>query len=131
MCLYASFLTHFRTGETDVRPDSTAQGSFLERERALLGEDADLFAANDNPTAATVEDGDDDLLGGDDDFAAAATQPSGEAQKDLDDFESSFPAIDTQNEVRLPFSLHNIYPPRIESRSNIEQHHRTSDQAAQ
>ncbi|KAK5452261.1 Clathrin light chain [Exophiala xenobiotica] len=87
-------------GETDVRPDSAAQGSFLERERALLGEDADLFAANDKPGTATVEDGDDDLLGGDDgDFTSSApAQPSSGAQDDLNDFESSFPAIDTRND---------------------------------
>ncbi|KIW24471.1 uncharacterized protein PV07_10182 [Cladophialophora immunda] len=90
-------------GETDVRPDPSAQGSFLERERALLGEDADLFNANDRPGAATVEDGDDDLLGGDGDFTAAPTQPSGgDGQQDLDDFESSFPAIDTRNESVAP-----------------------------
>jgi hypothetical protein len=88
-------------GETDVRPDSTAQGSFLERERALLGEDADLFAANDKPSAATVEDGDDDdLLGGGDDFVSAPQGSGGAAQNDLDTFESSFPAIDTRNDVR-------------------------------
>ncbi|KAL6244705.1 Clathrin light chain [Rhinocladiella similis] len=86
-------------GETDVRPDSAAQGSFLERERALLGEDADLFAANDRPSAATVEDGDDDFLGGGDgDFISAPAQPSSGAQDDLNAFESSFPEIDTRND---------------------------------
>ena len=95
-----SFLTSTK-GETDVRPDSTAQGSFLERERALLGEDADLFAANDRPGVATVEDGDDDLLGGDEGFMSGPAQPAGGAQNELDDFESSFPAIDTRNDVRI------------------------------
>lgn len=97
-----SVLRHltFGAGETDVRPDSTAaEGSFLERERAVLGEDAELFAANDKPGAATVEDGGGDLLGEDGDFTSAPAQQSGEPQKDLDDFESSFPAIDTQNDV--------------------------------
>jgi Clathrin light chain len=83
-------------------PSRTAsgEGSFLDRERAALGEDADQFATSqDRPTiSATVQDGEDDLLGGDDDFGepqhAAAT-----TQEDLD-FESSFPAIDTRNEVR-------------------------------
>ncbi|KIV90292.1 hypothetical protein PV10_07611 [Exophiala mesophila] len=87
-------------GESDVRPDSsTAQGSFLERERALLGEDADLFAAGDKTNAATVADGDDDdLLGGDGgDFTSGAPNTSS-GQGDLDDFESSFPAIDTRND---------------------------------
>jgi len=89
-------------GETNVRPDPAAQGSFLERERALLGEDADLFAANDKPGAATVEDDDDDLLGGDGDFTSAPVQSSAGAQHELDDFESSFPAIDTRNAVGSP-----------------------------
>ncbi|ETI28081.1 hypothetical protein G647_00530 [Cladophialophora carrionii CBS 160.54] len=86
-------------GETDVRPDTSGQGDFLERERALLGEDAELFNANSGRPAATVQDGDDDLLGGDDDFTPAPAQPSGgAAPDDLDDFESSFPAIDTRND---------------------------------
>ncbi|KIW95949.1 uncharacterized protein Z519_03015 [Cladophialophora bantiana CBS 173.52] len=90
-------------GETDIRPDPAAQGSFLERERALLGEDAELFNANDRPGAATVEDGDDDLLGGDGEFTSAPVLPSGgDGQHDLDDFESSFPAIDTRNENVAP-----------------------------
>jgi hypothetical protein len=51
-----------------------------------------------------VEDGDDDLLGGDADFTSAPAQPSGGAAvDDLDDFESSFPAIDTRNYVCLSF----------------------------
>lgn len=89
-------------GETDVRPDASGQGDFLERERALLGEDAELFNAGDSkPGATTVEDGDDDLLGGDD-FVSAPAQPSGgAANNDIDDFESSFPAIDTTNNVRI------------------------------
>lgn len=88
---------------------ASGEGSFLDRERAALGEDADQFATSqDRPTtSATVQDGEDDLLGGDDDFGepqhAAAT-----TQEDLD-FESSFPAIDTQNEVRLMFDMINIW----------------------
>jgi Clathrin light chain len=85
-------------------PTGTAsgEGSFLERERAALGEDADQFATTqDRATiSATVQDGDEDLLGGDDDFGEP--QPAAPtAQEDLD-FESSFPAIDTQNEARQP-----------------------------
>jgi hypothetical protein len=93
-----------------VRPEPTGQGGdFLARERALLGEDADLFTANDaKSNVATVQDGDDDLLGGDDDFTSAPAQPSGgaAANNDLDDFESSFPAIDTRNDVGSPHSPH-------------------------
>lgn len=92
-------------GETDIRPDPAAQGGSLEeRERALLGEDAELFAST-QPGAATVEDGDGDLLGGDDgDFisAPAADSAVGAGNDDLNEFESSFPAIDTQNDVCTP-----------------------------
>lgn len=63
---------------------------FLARERALLGDDADQFATPaDN--AATVED-DNDLLGGGESYQASADHEMG-------GFESSFPAIDTSNEV--------------------------------
>lgn len=71
--------------------DSTDGTSFLDRERAALGEDAARFA--------TAEDAaEDDLLGGGGDYEAAA--PSAD---ELGGFESSFPAIDTTNEVRTPF----------------------------
>ncbi len=88
-------------GKDEPTGTAAGEGSFLERERAALGEDADQFASAQDPKTAsgTVQDDDGDLLGGDDDFGepqhAAAT-----TQEDLD-FESSYPAIDTQNEVRL------------------------------
>ena len=50
-------------GGLDDGPDD-----FLSRERALLGDDADLFASS-NDKLATVED-DDDLLGGSTSFQA-------------------------------------------------------------
>lgn len=82
-------------------PTGTAsgQGSFLDRERAALGEDADQFATEQDrtTTSATVQDDDNDLLGGDDDFGEPQ-HPAATTQDDLD-FESSYPAIDTQNEV--------------------------------
>ena len=67
----------------------------MTRERAALGDDAAQFAsANDN--AATVEDGDDDLLGG------GASYGGGNAGgEEITDFESSFPAMDTRNQVVL------------------------------
>jgi hypothetical protein len=66
---------------------------FLARERALLGDDADQFATPaDN--AATVDD-DDDLLGGGQSYQASSDHEMG-------GFESSFPAIDTSNEVSFP-----------------------------
>jgi hypothetical protein len=100
-----------QSGETELRPEPTG-GNFLERERAALGEDADLFASNDAPKqTATVEDDDDDLLGGggNDNFSAPSG-PTGAGQEpadDFDGFESSFPAIDTRNDVR------SHYPPSI------------------
>lgn len=87
-------------GETEARPNGNAAAvedagddtDFLARERAALGDDADLFTTS-NDQAATVEDGEDDLLGGRE--FQSSTQPAGA----MDDFESSFPAIDTSNEV--------------------------------
>ena len=79
---------------------SSGGGDFLERERAALGDDADMFGSN-NTQAAQVEDGDDDLLGGGDDFAAAPAGGSGGMDDDMNGFESSFPAIDTRNDVRM------------------------------
>lgn len=90
-------------GQTEVQGNGTASHDgvagdedFLSRERAMLGDDAAQFAsANDNAAAATVEDGDDDLLGG-------GGGSYNDAQADGDDigqFESSFPAVDSRNEV--------------------------------
>jgi hypothetical protein len=84
-------------GDTDVRdvPASTDASSFLDRERALLGEDADQFATpHDSRLATTVEDADDDLLGGSDNY-------QGGDSGDLQDFESSFPDMDPANEVTM------------------------------
>jgi Clathrin light chain len=94
------FLSNILAG-SEPTPTASGQGSFLDRERAALGEDADQFAtAQDRTTASgTVQDGDDDLLGGDDDFGEAQHAPAATTQEDLD-FENSFPALDTKNEVR-------------------------------
>ena len=84
----------------DLVGDSNDTDDFLSRERALLGDDADQFTS-ENDKLATVEDGDDDLLGGDYSQANVGGQ-------EMDGFESSFPAIDSTNEVsspRLPSSL--------------------------
>ncbi|KAL1646560.1 Clathrin light chain [Diplodia intermedia] len=97
-------LDEIDAGQTEARGEAdfdlvggaADEGDFLSRERALLGEDADQFAAPaDN--AATVEDaGDDDLLGGGGDF------PAIDDQQEMSGFESSFPAIDTSNEHMAP-----------------------------
>lgn len=90
-------------GTTEVKGDaefgalqaSAEPSDFLSRERALLGDDADQFSsANDN--SATVQDADDDLLGGSADYNSAPIIQSG---NDMGDFESSFPTIDTNNDV--------------------------------
>ena len=67
----------------------------MTRERALLGDDAAQFAsAGDN--AATVEDGDDDLLGGGGSYSGGNV-----GGEEITEFESSFPAMDTHNQVCL------------------------------
>ncbi|KAI4121158.1 MAG: hypothetical protein LQ341_007443, partial [Variospora aurantia] len=91
-------LEDFGDGQTEPKSNGTANGGldgddFLSRERALLGDDAAQFSsANEN--AATVEDGDDDLLGDGGGYDGA--QEGGE---EISEFESSFPAMDSQNEV--------------------------------
>jgi hypothetical protein len=50
------------TADFDMTADAS-EDNFLSRERALLGDDADQFAS-ENDKLATVEDGDDDLFGG-------------------------------------------------------------------
>ena len=65
----------------------------MTRERAALGDDAAQFASADG-NAATVEDGEDDLLGGGGSYSGG--HKGGE---EITEFESSFPAMDTQNEV--------------------------------
>lgn len=78
-----------QTAQTESKEDSgfePASGDdFLSREKALLGEDADQFATGNDSTAFV--DAGDDLLGG------------GGDNEEVTEFESSFPAIDTQNEV--------------------------------
>lgn len=68
---------------------------FLTRERAALGADAEQFStAQDNagPTVS-VQDGDDDLLGG------SGNAANGSSMDDVNQFQSSFPPVNTQNEV--------------------------------
>jgi len=65
-----------------------------------LGDDAAQFSgAGDNAT--TVEDGgEEDLLGGD---GAYQDGGGGGGNEMMDEFESSFPAVDTRNEVYVLF----------------------------
>lgn len=89
-------LEEFDSGAAEVPgnsglPETGAEDDFLTREKALLGDDANQFATG-NENTVTVEDGDDDLLGG----------GEGSGGAEVTEFESSFPAIDTQNEAVAP-----------------------------
>lgn len=80
-------------GSANIINNSADTSDFLSRERALLGDDADQFSTpHDNNARATVEDDDDDLLGG-------GGGGGGSGGADMGAFESSFPSIDTGNEV--------------------------------
>ena len=79
-------------GQTEVVTNDAADtDDFLARERAALGDDADQFAT---PNDQALNVADDDLLGGND------YVPQQGGSEEISGFESSFPAIDTQNEVR-------------------------------
>lgn len=80
-------------GNIDLVGEDGGELDFEARERALLGDAADEFATG-NDKLATVEDGDDDLLGGGSSYQANT------GNEEMMGFESSFPAIDTSNEVR-------------------------------
>ena len=81
-------------------PTDSAGEDFLTRERAALGDDAALFASS-NDNAATVQDGNDDLLGGGESYNGA--QHDGE---EITEFKSSYPAVDTHNDVSWPADLY-------------------------
>jgi hypothetical protein len=84
----------------DLDPTASSQEDFLSREKAALGDDANQFAsASDKFKPTAVEDGDDDLLGGG--SAPSTTHLGGD---DMSQFTSSFPSIDTRNEVRILIS---------------------------
>ncbi|GJD03775.1 Clathrin light chain [Colletotrichum higginsianum IMI 349063] len=87
-------LEDFDSGaQTDIK-DSGASPSaddFLAREKALLGEDANQFATAGDSAAFNA--GDDDLLGG---------GGSGNVISEESTFESQFPDLANQNDVRLP-----------------------------
>lgn len=83
---------------------------FLSREKAILGDDANQFSTS-NDHAAFVEEGDNDLLGG-----------GGGDHEEITEFESSFPAIDSRNEVRctlLPYNRPYQAQPRFCSRCQL------------
>ncbi|KAF9890899.1 hypothetical protein FE257_005475 [Aspergillus nanangensis] len=93
-------LEDFSEGQTEVADNNAGseENDFLARERAALGDDADQFAtAQDHVAADENVDTGDDLLGG-----AEEAPAGGVSHQDMSGFESSFPAIDTQNEQVAP-----------------------------
>ncbi|PWY87742.1 hypothetical protein BO70DRAFT_360386 [Aspergillus heteromorphus CBS 117.55] len=91
-------LEDFSAGQTEVVETNGADESdFLARERAALGDDAEQFATPQDLVASDDVNNDDDLLGGADDAPAGGAGP-----QELAGFESSFPALDTQNEQVAP-----------------------------
>lgn len=95
-CIGVGLIYHLGQTEPVSNGASGADGGgdedFLTRERAALGEDAAIFA-NPGDNTATVQDGDDDLLGGGDYNEGQA------GGQEITEFESSFPAVDTSNDV--------------------------------
>ncbi|KAL4919914.1 clathrin light chain [Aspergillus aurantiobrunneus] len=87
-------LEDFSAGQTEaIESNGTNEDDFLARERALLGDDADQFATAQDVPSTDVNN--DELLGGSEDVQASAAP-------EISGFESSFPAIDTQNEQVAP-----------------------------
>ena len=99
--LLAHLLTHIRTDQTGVPSNGApadgagADDDFLTRERAALGDDAKLFASS-NDHAATAESAEDDLLGG-----GGSYQSGRVGGEEITEFESSYPAVSTQNNVSV------------------------------
>ena len=85
----------------DRTPVSDGAGDdFLARERAALGDDAALFASS-NDNTATLQDGADDLLGGEGGYNEA-----NQGKEEITEFESSYPAVNTQNNVSWSLRLY-------------------------
>ncbi|OAX84012.1 hypothetical protein ACJ72_01628 [Emergomyces africanus] len=103
-------LDDFSAGQTEATGNNGSPGAtaaegndFLARERALLGDDADQFTTPHDQlqTSATVEDAaEEDLLGG---GGGNDYQPGNSEGGDITGgFESSFPALESQNEQVAP-----------------------------
>ncbi|PYH96792.1 clathrin light chain [Aspergillus ellipticus CBS 707.79] len=92
-------LEDFSAGQTEVVETNGAsdENDFLARERAALGDDAEQFATPQDLVADEINN-DDDLLGG----ADVAPAAGGAEPQEIAGFESSFPALDTQNEQVAP-----------------------------
>ncbi|KAL4788303.1 clathrin light chain [Aspergillus varians] len=87
-------LEDFSAGQTEaIETNGTDADDFLARERALLGDDADQFATAQDVASTDVNN--DELLGGPEEAQVGAGP-------EVSGFESSFPALDTQNEQVAP-----------------------------
>lgn len=104
----------------DSSPDDGLAGtsgdgsSFLDRERALLGDDANQFTTANDTTSANADHnaGGGDLLGGDDNDTSA-TQQANASENDTRAFESAFPAVDTDNQVSCAGVARELQFPRF------------------
>jgi len=87
--------TEPKGGDANFDLDFTSSGAddFLSREKAALGDEADMFATS-NDSAAFIDSSDGDLLGNGGD-------------EETRQFESSFPEISTQNDVSASHSVTN------------------------
>jgi len=98
------------SGQTESKSGDDAhdliddRDDFLSRERALLGEDANQFSTPQNSVpSVSVQNGHDDLLGDDNSLQANGHN------EDMNQFQSSFPSIDTRNEVGTPLSSATVF----------------------
>ncbi|RKF63383.1 Clathrin light chain [Erysiphe neolycopersici] len=94
-------LEEFDTAQIEVPGVSSfgtaSETDFLSREKALLGDDANLFTTQDD-SVAFMPEGDGDLLGGRDPILESGDG----GDEELSAFESSFPAIDVRNNNITP-----------------------------
>jgi len=90
LCLWGEPILTCLVAQTDIKDasDSPSASNFLEREKAVLGDDANQFATVED---AGFDDGDDDLLGG---GGGGVSSPGNNAA-----FETQFPDITSPNEV--------------------------------
>jgi len=111
-------LDEFDAGATDVRdvPANADASSFLDRERALLGQDADQFTTPADSKHTIVEDADDDLLGGGDSYQ----DTDGPAYQQ---FDSSFPDLEATDDYGPGGTITGAtsFPPPFTSSEPIEE----------
>ncbi|KAF2430754.1 clathrin light chain [Tothia fuscella] len=99
-------LEEFDAGQISASADDISGngGSFLVRERAALGDDADLFSTPADNMASVEDAGEDDLLGGgrNNNFSGNGNGNGNSPDEGFQDFEDAFPSIDTTNDHMAP-----------------------------